>query len=72
MDSAEEPKYIETLARRYRVMVEVEQVEPCADERSIGDGAAGVKETLSYFTEFASTSKIPTLPGSPVRTNPAQ
>ena len=42
-DSAEEPQYLETLARRgYRLLVPVEQVGTATDELTfIGDGAAG-------------------------------
>src|SRR5271166_634416 len=40
-DSAEKPRYVETVARRgYRLLVPVERVEPGADELSVGDGTA--------------------------------
>jgi serine/threonine protein kinase len=51
-DSADEPKYIETLARRgYRLMVPVERVEAAADESSSGgisrsDGGARLGSAL--------------------------
>jgi len=67
-DSAEEPQYIETLARRgYRLLVPVEQVETATDEPFIGDGAAGPThhETASLIGKKVSHYRVLEVIGGP-------